>query len=180
MKLLFILLVLNTSVMASDFKSSNIGFTNFEAIGKPAMIKIKGEGPAPLSVLSMNEGKASLVSELDLIQLKTGIDLRDEHMHVKYLETNKFPKAKINISALNIPSDWEQAPRQLNEQEFVGALFLHGKEVPIKGVFTINETRTVEAQFKIKLSDFDIEIPNYLGIKVAELVTIKTKIGFMK
>jgi polyisoprenoid-binding protein YceI len=167
-----------TSILANEFKSTSDGFINFEAIGKPAMIKIKGEGPPPKSELLFSEGKVSLTSELQLDQLKTGIDLRDEHMHEKYLETKKYPKAKIIISPLNLPIDWLQKPRNLDAQEFSGTLFLHGKESPIKGTFKINESQVVEAEFKIKLSDYDIEIPNYLGIKVAELVTVKTKIRF--
>ena len=57
---------------------------------------------------------------------------------------------------------------------------MHGKEVPVKGTFSLNDKKVADAEFKIKLSDYNIEIPDYLGVKVAELVTIKTQIQFEK
>ncbi len=159
-----------------DFKSTSSGKLNFEAVGKPAMIKIKGESAAPKTVLTLNNGKASLESLLDLEQLDTGIDLRDEHMKEKYLETKKYPQAKLVISSLNLPADWEKNPTAVAEQEFAGTLDLHGKTSPVKGTFTLSDKKEANAEFKIKLTDFNIEIPEYLGVKVADLVTIKTQI----
>lgn len=180
MKPIFLMLTLtflSTSYASVDFRSSaSTGKLNFEAVGKPAMIKIKGESSAPQTFLSLNDGKARLESDLDLEQLKTGIDLRDEHMKEKYLETKKYPKAKLVISSLSIPVDWEKNPTNVSLQEFNGTLNLHGKEAPVKGTFTLSDKNEANAEFKIKLTDFGIETPDYLGVKVADLVTIKTQI----
>lgn len=180
MKMILSLLTVSfiTSLNAAqvDFKSTNSGKLIFEAVGKPAMIKIKGESTPPQTVLTLNNGKASLESFLNLEHLNTGIDLRDDHMKEKYLETKKFPTAKLIISSLNLPADWEKNPTNISEQEFFGTLELHGKTSPVKGVFTLNDKKEANAEFKIKLTDFDIEIPEYLGVKVADLVTIKTQI----
>jgi hypothetical protein len=73
---------------------------------------------------------------------------------------------------MNLPSTKNKA--------FSGTLELHGKSVPINGEFSVDEKNLAQAEFKIKLSDFDIKIPEYLGITVAELVTIKTSIPFEK
>lgn len=159
-----------------DFKSTKSGKLNFEAVGRPAMIKIKGESAAPQTVLTFNDGKVYLESHLDLEQLDTGIDLRDEHMKEKYLETKKYPKAKLVITSLKLPADWEKNPTIVAEQEFEGTLNLHGKTSPVKGTFTLSDKKEANAEFRIKLTDFDIEIPEYLGVKVADLVTIKTQI----
>ncbi len=175
MKSVFILFVFSFSAMASaaDFRSKNSGNLTFEAVGKPAMIKIKGESSAPQSTLKVNGGIGSLESSLDLENLKTGIDLRDEHMKENYLETKKYPKAILVITSLSIPENWD-----VSEQEFSGVLNLHGKEQPVKGTFSMNNKKEVNADFKIKLTDFGITIPNYLGITVADSVNIKTQIQF--
>lgn len=161
-----------------EIKSNSAGKLTFEAVGRPAMIKIKGESAAPLALLSLENEKASLEANLDLEILKTGIDLRDEHMKEKYLEVKKFPKAKLTISSLPIPAGWEKAPTNISGQKFNGTLSLHGKEIPVEGTFSLNDKKLADAEFKIKLTDFAIEIPSYLGITVADLVTIKTQIQF--
>jgi polyisoprenoid-binding protein YceI len=159
---------------------NNEGKTVFEAVGKPAMIKIKGEGPGPDTVISFTQSSVNLVSEILLDTITTGIDMRDEHMREKYLEVKKYPKAKLTISSLNIPVDWDKNPTKISEREFTGSLNLHGKDSPIKGIFSLNDNLTSEAEFKIKLTDYNIEIPEYLGIKVADMVTVKTKLKFEK
>ncbi len=164
-----------------DLRSKNTaGHVIFEAIGRPAMIKIKGEGPAPKTIMTFKDGVVSLQSVLDLDQLKTGIDLRDEHMKEKYLETKKFPKAKLTINSLKVPANWDQTATSIGEQEFSGTLELHGQERPVSGKYTLNDKQEAQADFQIKLTEFGIEIPDYMGITVAELVTIKTLIQFEK
>lgn len=157
---------------------SQKGSLNFEAIGKPAMIKIKGESDAPKTKVTFEADKVSLEAILQLDNLKTGIDLRDEHMKEKYLEVVKFPQAKLVIKALPIPLSWKQKPESISEKPFEGMLTLHGIEKAISGTFTLEKEGESEAKFKIKLSDFGIEIPEYLGVKVADLVDIKTTIQF--
>ena len=169
-----------TSLQANWDSISQQGLIQFEAVGKPAMIKIKGEAKQFITQIKNEQNGINLTAELDLSTLSTGIDLRDEHMKENYLEVNKFPKAKLKINqlltegitGLNLPT--------VKNKTFAGTLELHGKSVPINGEFTIDEKNMTMAEFKIKLSDFDIKIPEYLGIKVAELVTIKTTIPFEK
>jgi polyisoprenoid-binding protein YceI len=157
---------------------SQKGTLNFEAIGKPAMIKIKGESDAPKTKVTFEVDKVSLESILQLDNLKTGIELRDEHMKEKYLEVVKFPQAKLFIKTLPIPLNWRLKPESISEKPFEGLLTLHGIEKAISGTFTLEKEGDSEAKFKIKLSDFGIEIPEYLGVKVADFVDIKTTIKF--
>ena len=178
--LLMFTMLSNVCSAQVEFRSTSAGKLHFEAVGRPAMIKIKGESMAPKTVLTFNDGKTSLESHLDLNLLDTGIDLRDEHMKEKYLETKKYPKAKLVISSLKLPVDWEKNTGSVSEQEFEGTLDLHGKISPVKGTFSLNDKREASAEFKIKMTDFNIEIPEYLGIKVADLVTVKTQIQLEK
>ena len=160
--------------------SSKGGSTSFEAVGKPAMIKINGTAPSPKSTLIFKDGAASLEAEIEIDHFKTGIDLRDEHMKEKYLEAAKYPRAKLKITKADFPADWEKNPTKFSDREFTGTLNLHGKEAPIKGTHSMSDKNVSEAQFKINLNDHNIEIPNYLGIKVVDVITVKTQIQFEK
>jgi polyisoprenoid-binding protein YceI len=51
----------------------------------------------------------------------------------------------------------------------------HGVTQPIEGVFALNpkdKSLEVHSEFKIKLSDFKIEVPTYMGIKVSDDVSV--------
>ncbi len=153
-----------------DPKTSQLEFT---AIGKPGFLRINGKGAqiAGQAKVAAQETTGQFVVKLD--QFVTGIDLRDQHMKDTYLETKKFPEAKLTwkIAATKVQKDGQEVP-------FTGTLSLHGVEKPIGGTATLTASPDLskvegEAQFQIKLSDYKIKIPSYLGVTVAEDVDVK-------
>ena len=56
---------------------SDAGKTNFTAIGKPAMIKIQGEGEGPVGNLIFSKDLVSGTLKVSLDKLSTGIKMRD-------------------------------------------------------------------------------------------------------
>lgn len=156
------------------------GEVNFLAVGKPAMIKIKGVAHAPVTKAKINNNKMSVESILVLNDLDTGIGLRDEHMKEEYLEVKKFPTAHLKIESITLPNGFEAKPTSVKDQPFEGKLTLHGKEQKVSGTFSLNEALELVAKFDIKLTDYGISIPDYLGIVVADTVAIDTKINLVK
>lgn len=156
------------------------GEINFLAVGKPAMIKIKGIAHAPVTKAKIKNNKMSVQSILVLNDLDTGIGLRDEHMKEEFLQVKKFPMALLKIENITLPNGFEAKPSNIKDQTFEGKLTLHGKEQKIAGTFSLNESLELVAKFNIKLTDFGIEIPNYLGVVVADTVAIDTKINLVK
>ncbi len=69
---------------------------------------------------------------------------------------------------------------KLSEQNFKGMLTLRGVTKPVEGKFSVGNKRDVSASFKIKLTDFNVEIPKYLGVTVADEVNIDVKIAELK
>ncbi|MGZ3788655.1 MAG: YceI family protein [Bacteriovorax sp.] len=170
-----------TTLASVDLENSKQpGEINFLAVGKPAMIKIKGVAHAPVTKAKINNNKMSVESNLALNDLDTGIGLRDEHMKEEYLEVKKFPTALLKIESIALPNGFEAKPSNIKDQAFEGKLTLHGREQKIAGTFSLNESLELVAKFDIKLTDFGIEIPNYLGIVVADTVAIDTKINLTK
>jgi polyisoprenoid-binding protein YceI len=133
----------------------------FQAAG-PAGMKIEGT----TSELRVAGDDAAVVVTVPLANLVTGISLRDEHMRTKYLEVAKFPNATLRVARadLRFPEGGNRA-----EADAPGTLELHGKTNPV----TLHYDATadgaafvVHGRFHVKMTDFDISVPTYLGVTV--------------
>ncbi|MAF77613.1 MAG: hypothetical protein CME60_05570 [Halobacteriovoraceae bacterium] len=166
-KLLIALLIsLNTYSSPYSIKDAQV---EFQAKGFPSFININGKTQELNGTFSydpkMKEIK-DLSLTVPLATLKTGMELRDEHMTTKYLETDKFPHAEIIIDKLN-----PKAEGKVN-----ATLKLHGKSreiiVEYKRVSLSQENITFNCQFSIDLSDYAIVTPSFQGISVAKDVKV--------
>lgn len=67
--------------------------------------------------------------------------------------------------------------------QFAGILSLHGTEQPIEGSALLKEEKGLQsltAEFKIKLSQFQIAIPSFQGVTVAEEVQLSVDVPVEK
>lgn len=150
------------------------GRVEFEAIGRPSMIKIKGQSEAVESRFKVEKQLLSGEAKIKIDSFKTGIDLRDTHMKEKYLETAKYPDTILKIEALKLPDTWSSKNPQLKDFPFKGKLSLHGVEKEVTGVLNVEGPKLkTYAEFEISITDFAIAIPSYLGIKVTDKVKLK-------
>jgi len=148
---LFVLLSLNS--FASDCKieaEAVVGILEFEISG----CKVEGK-------LVEGGGHLSGTFFVDLSKLDTGLDLRNEHMHKKYLETEKNPIAELKLE-----------PLKIGYSKFVGHLSLHGVTKKVIGDVIESSTNSLKASLIINITHFDIEKPGYKGIVVGEKVRI--------
>jgi polyisoprenoid-binding protein YceI len=106
--------------------------------------------------------------------------MRDEHMKEKYLQTKEYPNAILKIEKIVLPAGFETKPVTIKDQKFDGVLNLHGKDQKVSGTYSLSDKLELTAQFNIKLSDYGIEIPEYLGIKVADNVVVDTSFPLTK
>lgn len=162
---LLLTLTLQSYAHASEIR----GKITFVAVGKPAMIKIRGESETLAGKYETSGDKANGQFHLRLDDLKTGIDLRDKHMKEKYLETAHYPNAELNFKDIQL-KDFKK------EGSAPARLKLHGVEKPIQANLTLTPNGAAykgSARFEIKLSDYQITIPSYAGIKVADTVEVQ-------
>ncbi len=140
------------------------GKVEFLAVGKPSFLKVKGEGSTPTGTLTVANGKASGEFSIELAKLSTGIDMRDEHMKDKYLEVAKHPKAIVRFKDIDVKDGAAKGaiPAELE---------LHGQKKPITMDAELKDGKAT-GKFKIKLSDYAIEIPKYSGITIADDVDV--------
>ncbi len=145
-------------------------------IGKPSLLKILAKGEPPRGRLTVEGAKVEGTFEFELTSLNSGIELRDDHMKNRYLKVNEHPKATLQIRGLRLAEEFSEERPEVGETEFTGDLTLHGVTKPVRGRFKIGEDRKVSADFKLKLTDFQIEIPSYMGITVADEVQVRVAI----
>lgn len=143
------------------------GSVTFLAVGSPGFLRINGEeGHLSGKVQEEDSGLVNGEFVVNLEDFKTGMSLRDRHMKEKYLLTGKHPTARLVLNKVKTSK---------GKFPWKGLLTLKGKEGPVEGQATIAEkagAREITAVFDITLSDFGIGVPSYLGITVAEKVTI--------
>lgn len=160
-----------------EFKPSK-GKVSFLAVGHPSAIKIRGEGSGAEGKLTETDGQLNGTLKFNLTTLKTGIDLRDKHVKEKYLEVSEYPDAQLTLN--NLP-----APKKIGVSDvpFEGTLSLRGVERPVKGTYSTesqgDEVKTV-AKFPVEITEYKIETPSYLGITVADKVTVEITSTILK
>jgi len=126
--------------------------------------------------LSVDPESAILTGELsvDLKTLDTGISLRNQHMLENYLEIGKgdgFDKATLtNVDVGSMASGVE------GQKTVTARLRLHGVTQAVSGRATVSSRASsvrVDASFPLRISDYNIADPRYLGVGVKNDVTVK-------
>lgn len=155
----------------------------FFAVGKPSMLKINGTGGKLAGILEIENKIVKGLFKVPLQAMTTGIALRDEHMKKKYLETEKFPEATLQINELQLEKDFLKEKGSQKNVPFKGKLTIHGVEKDVDGTADIESTDgflQVLAKTNTNITAHQIDVPSYMGIKVADQVAIQTELKVKK
>lgn len=131
-----------------------LGVLEFDITG----CKIEGD-------MNYKDGELSGDFFVVLDNLDTGLELRNEHMREKYLETKKYDKARFVLS-----------PLKLGEKNFSGKLTLHGVSKQISGKVISSNEKSLKVSFQVDLSDFKIATPEYKGISIAKNINFSATV----
>lgn len=159
------------------------GKVEFHAVGRPSMIKVNGEGKGPEGSLTIDGAKVSGDLTFDMTSLSSGIGMRDDHMKTKYLEVGKYPKAKLHLTEVALPSKWSAKTPAAKDIPFKGELTLHGQTKPVAGKFDLGGDASkinAKANFEINIAEFGIDIPKYLGITIKNEVPVELTLNELK
>jgi polyisoprenoid-binding protein YceI len=111
--------------------------------------------------------------KVELQTLETGIGVRDRHMKNNYLEVEKGPAfATATIEDIRIE-------KMEGKTVFSGMLSLHGQKKKVTGAAELQQKDgkiRVQAQFPVKVSEFEIPAPTYLGVGVRDEIQIKVSL----
>ena len=111
---------------------------------------------------------------VDLQTLETGIGLRDRHLKDNYLEVAKGPEyAEARLQDIRVE-------RLDGKTTFRGLLTLHGQTREVTGTAQIKPDRNgyrMQASFPLKVAEFQIPEPTYLGVGVADEVIVRVNLN---
>jgi polyisoprenoid-binding protein YceI len=119
---------------------------------------------------SNQRGTVAGAVKIDLKTLETGISLRDRHMRSNYLEVEKGPQFAVATF------DNIRLEKLDGKTNFSGTLMLHGQRKKVSGVADVQQRGghlRVQAQFPIRVSEFRIPAPTYLGVGVRDEIQVK-------
>ena len=131
-------------------------------------------------------GTAAGQFEVDLTTLKTGIDMRDQHLRERFVHTDSFPKATFRLKKVTKTGARSLPDSQPVDIKAEGEMTIHGVTKPVMVAGTVTymkeseETQArlpgdlihVDVNFPILLSDFNIERPKMLFMKLNDKVNI--------
>lgn len=178
MKKIFFLCFISVRLFAAEQflvpKKSNV---EYELTGRTAMFKVTGTAEGLKSSLRIAENKLNGEIVFDLNSLKSDLAERDEIMKKTYLETDRFSEAKLVFKSFQMPLGWSLKNPKITLYSFKATLVLHGVEKDITGNFSIEDKLAkVNAKFDVKLSEFKIKSPEYLGVKIGDIVKINVSL----
>jgi len=148
-------------------KSADI---TFDASGP--MEDIKAENKKATFVLDAKTGAIELAVLMKAFVFDRA--LMQEHFNENYVESDKYPKSTYKGEITN-SSDVDLSKDGSYPVKMTGQLTIHGttKEVPAKGTIVVKNGKVNGvAKFKVKLDDFNIEIPGIVKDKISNDVNI--------
>lgn len=152
---------------------------NVEFLSKGSLNEFTGESSKLNGLIDLE--KNILDFYIDLNTVKTGIGLRDKHMRENYLETKKYPFAEFTGKVNEVIS---LKPGESQDVTATGKFIVHGveREISVSGklkAVSVNEVK-LDAQFKVKLSDYKIDIPRLVFYELADEQIITLSINLKK
>ena len=164
---------------AVDSKFVNITFES-----KMDVEDILGTSHSVAGSASFEGGKGSFDLSVPIASLDTGIEMRDEHLRGEmWMDAAKAPNITFKGSKI--------VAKGGDKYEVVGMLAFRGvekettivvtaKEIPVAAAkkFGLGETGAlrVRAEFRVKLSDFGVQIPEMAAAKVSDIWTVNVSI----
>lgn len=110
---------------------------------------------------------------IDLTGADTGNGRRDNKMHEKILETDRFPSSTLRVERINLPRPIHQGR---NELQLMGELTLHGDahEVSLPAVAELDGDRvTATAWIDVPFVDWGLDDPSFFVLRVGKTVRVE-------
>lgn len=112
--------------------------------------------------------------EIDLNTLDGGNSMYNNHLYNNYLETKKYPYAVYEASLTSIEKRSDSGFAVTAE----GIFSIHGKEKPLSvtaEIYPAGEGFRIACHFVVVLTDYNIDIPKMLFIKIDENIKVDVK-----
>lgn len=164
------------TVQAAHFEITADGESEIVFVSKAPMETFKGHTKLLTGWLDVDldnlAGPVTLEVEVDLASFDTGKKKRNKHMRENHLETEKYPRAWFRAGTVLSSSAANLAAGQEATLIVQGTLDLHGVKKDMDCALTVglaaDGSMTVTGSFPVLLSDYAIERPKFLVMKLAD------------
>ncbi len=155
------------------------GKVSFDATTPTSPEMIRGNNDNALSVIDAGTGAMQFMISMTAFNFEKA--LMGEHFHENYVESEKYPKCEFKGTVTNM-KDVNLSKDGTYPVNVKGTMTLHGvtKEVSATGSLTTKGGGIIsgKSDFKILLSDFNVEIPSLVADKVAKEAKIKVDVAY--
>lgn len=136
---------------------------SFFATGSPGFLDIEGV----TNTINVADDGSKVVFSVPMSTVKTGIDLRDDHMNNEFVQVDKFPNAVLTIdrAGIALPANMGEKAKGTAKGDFN----IHGQSQPVDVTYQIQRSNSgyhVEGKFNFDTAKAGIQIPSYLGVTV--------------
>jgi polyisoprenoid-binding protein YceI len=181
------------SAQARTFEARNDGGSRIQFISDAPLETITGVTTHVTGSLSVDTNDLSTASgtiNVRIASIRTGIDLRDEHLRAdNWLNAERWPNATFEITRVEGASRLE--PNQVANLRLHGRFSLHGvtREIVanarVRFVPLNDELRSQRitgdvirayATFNVRLQDYNVSVPSIVRLKVANDIRVSVTI----
>ncbi|CAG5071614.1 hypothetical protein DYBT9623_03608 [Dyadobacter sp. CECT 9623] len=179
MKLYFVRLVLVTmlattlsfvQVLAQGNKfSTTSGVTRFSS--ETPLENINAENKKSQVILNSANGEIAI--RMNMREFVFPNKLMQEHFNENYIESDKYPTATFSGKMDNAPDFSKDGQYDVSAK---GKFTVHGvtKERTLKGKLKVEgEKITLSSNFEVPLTDHNIEVPQVVFVKIAQVIQVK-------
>jgi polyisoprenoid-binding protein YceI len=158
---------------AGTLRLAGVPKVSFFAKGSPGALDIEGK----TSTLVFTDDGTTLTFKVPMATVKTGIELRDQHMRDNYVEVAKYPEVTLTFPKADVK--WPAAEGEETTGTITGSFTAHGATQPIEITYTVKSGKkglAVEAGFPYDVTQYGIAIPSYLGVTIDPAQRAEVKI----
>jgi hypothetical protein len=175
-----IILIVSLLVMAGGLSAQKVftrnGKVSFHS--ETPMETIEADNQQVISLIDTKEGTMAFSLLMKGFQFEKA--LMQEHFNEKYVESDKYPKAKFegkitNLDVIDFSKDGTY-PAQV-----MGKMTMHGvtQEVSTEGEIKIEKGKVyATADFTVLLEDYKIQVPNVVKDNIAKSIDIKVDMAY--
>lgn len=150
--------------------------------GKPDASTVSFFSKSPLEDIEATNKKVTVVIKTTTNDIQFGVPmlsfkfakpLMEEHFNENYVESSKYPTCTFKGKIVETIDYTKEGEHKVTAK---GILDLHGvqKEIEVPGTITVKGGNLIiNANFKIKVADYNIKVPSLYVQNIAEVVDVK-------
>lgn len=142
---------------------------------KATIEDIRSENKKVSSIFSVSTGNVAFSVPIRGFQFEK--HLMQEHFNDKYLESHRFPTATFT----GMITGFDQNKSGVQDVRAHGRLTIHGvvQDIDVPGTFQNNNGKIIlKSDFKLKLADYGVKIPQLLWQNIAEVVDVTINLTY--